>query len=162
LNFKNIDYNTEWVEYPDLAPTFKALGIPPGSDDPPYTSPAIQFDDGTFAMGSLEIAHELEKRYPSPSLHLDDPIVANFKLAKFQKPLVPHVVPKVPEVLLNQRSAEYFYRTREERYSMPLPQYANENATEERWEEAREGIEEVADLLKKNGGPYFLGETGKP
>ena len=25
LNFKGIPYTTEWVEYPDLAPKFKAL-----------------------------------------------------------------------------------------------------------------------------------------
>ncbi|PSN72789.1 hypothetical protein BS50DRAFT_568392 [Corynespora cassiicola Philippines] len=25
LNYKGIDYKTEWVEYPDLAPYFKSL-----------------------------------------------------------------------------------------------------------------------------------------
>lgn len=25
LNYKKIDYKTEWVEYPDLAPKFKSL-----------------------------------------------------------------------------------------------------------------------------------------
>lgn len=28
LNYKNIDYKTEWVEYPDLAPKFKSLYFP--------------------------------------------------------------------------------------------------------------------------------------
>jgi len=25
LNYKGVDYNTEWVEYPDIAPKFKEL-----------------------------------------------------------------------------------------------------------------------------------------
>lgn len=161
LNFKGVDFNTEWVEYPDLAPTFKSFGIPPHDDhNPAYTSPAIQFDDGTYAMDSMKIAHELEKRYPSPSLHLDNPVVANFSLKKFQEPMIPHVVPKVPG-MLNERSAEYMHRTREVKFGMPLSQVAKEKATEERWEEAREGAKEVADMLKKSGGPYILGETGE-
>jgi glutathione S-transferase len=165
LNFKGVDYKTEWVEYPDLTPTFKAFGIPPhdpdGTDESPdYTSPAVKFDDGTYAMDSKKIARELEKRYPSPSLHLDDPIVANFSLAKFQKHLIPHVVPKVPK-LLNERSEEYFNRTRAVRFGMPLAQVEKEKATEERWEEAKEGLVEMADLLRQKGGPCFLGTTGE-
>lgn len=27
LNYKDIDYKTEWIEYPDLAPTFKSLYV---------------------------------------------------------------------------------------------------------------------------------------
>ena len=166
LNFKGIDFKTEWVEYPDLAPTFKALGIPPNDPDDPdyfadYTSPAIQYDDGTFAMDSIKIARDLEKRYPSPSLHLDNPIVANFSCAKFQRPLIPHIVPKVPGKLLNERSAEYFFRTRDGKYGMPLSQLEKEKANEECWEEAKEGAKELVDILKKSGGPYILGETGK-
>lgn len=165
MNFKGIDFKTEWLEYPDLAPTLKSLGVPPNDSKDPeyytdYTSPAIQYDDGSFGMDSIQIARELEKRYPSPPLHLDNPIVANFSLAKFQGPLVPHVVSKVLGRLLSERSADYFRRTREDKFGMPLAQ-VDERATEERWEEAKDGVKELVDLLKKNGGPYILGETGK-
>jgi hypothetical protein len=44
---------------------------------------------------------------------------------------------------------------------MPLSQLEKEKATEERWEEAKEGIIETAELLKQKGGPYFLGTTGE-
>ena len=27
LNYKNIDYKTEWLEYPDIAPTLKDLSV---------------------------------------------------------------------------------------------------------------------------------------
>jgi hypothetical protein len=35
LNFKGIDYKTEWVEYPDLMPTLKGIGLDP--NDPNST-----------------------------------------------------------------------------------------------------------------------------
>jgi hypothetical protein len=28
LNFKGVDYKTQWVEYPDIAPTWKELYVP--------------------------------------------------------------------------------------------------------------------------------------
>lgn len=62
LNFKGIDYKTEWIEYPDLAPTFKSFGLPP--NDPngtgyfmDYTAPAIRFEDGKLMMDSWLQAH---------------------------------------------------------------------------------------------------------
>lgn len=168
LNYKGIDYKTEWIEYPDLVPTLKSYGLAPNDPNAPgyfadYTSPAIRYDDGTYMMDSWKIAHELEKRYPSPSLHLDDPVVGQVMetLGKIFPPLRPHIIPKVPRVLLNERSAEYFERTRKESFGMPLAQVEAEMATEESWEKAKQPIKDIADLLKKNGGPYFLGKTGK-
>jgi glutathione S-transferase len=165
LNYKGIDYKTKWVEYPDLVPTLKALGLPPNDPNErayggDYTSPAIQYEDGTLSMDSLKIAHELERRYPSPSLHLDDPIVDKVRLAKIFEALIPHIMPKVPRVLLNPVSAEYYELTREEQFGMPLTLFEQEKATEECWEQAKGPIKGMSDLLKKNGGPFFLGDTG--
>jgi hypothetical protein len=110
LNYKKVDHKTEWVEYPDLAPKFKALGIPPNPKDAPgyfadYTSPTIKYDDGTYQMDSWPIAHELERRYPSPSLHLDDPVVLQIRdqINQVVMPIMPLVMPKVA-LLLNKRS----------------------------------------------------------
>ena len=167
LNFKGIDYSTEWVEYPDLAPHHKALGIPPNDKNAPgyfadYSSPAIKYADGSYAQDSWPIAHELEKQYPNPSLHLDDPIVVRIRdhIPKMMGPLVPHVIPKVP-LLLPKPSADYFYETREKMFGAPLQDVHDERATEECWEQAKAPAKETGDLLRKNGGPFFLGETGE-
>ena len=184
LNFKGIDYKTEWIEYPDLEPTFKSLyvcsnhrqignkltqrsGIPPNDKNAPgyfkdYSSPAIRYPDGTYGMDSWPIAQELERRYPSPSLHLDDPIVVQIRdhVAKLMGPLVPHFIPKVPS-LLPKRSADFFYETREKMFGAPLQEVEKNGATEECWEKAKEPAKEAGDLLRKNGGPFFLGETGE-
>ncbi|KAH9865450.1 hypothetical protein J1614_009034 [Plenodomus biglobosus] len=163
LNYKNIPYTTHWLEYPDLAPTLASLGIPPNPKDTPgyatdYTSPAVRYPDGTFDMDSWRIAHALETRYPEPSLHLDDPIVVQVRdsIAGLFVPLRPHLIPKVPSVL-SERSAEYFYRTRKERFGVALQDVAK-GAGEANWEAARGPAKVMGDLLRRNGGPFFLGE----
>jgi glutathione S-transferase len=168
LNYKNIDYITEWVEYPDLAPKFKALGLPPNPKDAPgyyteYSSPAIRYADGSYEMDSWPIAHSLEKQYPSPSLHLDDPVVLKIRdhVIPMMTPLIPVVLTQVPTNLLNKPSADYFLETREKRFGKPLEQMQKEADVEQCWEAAKAPAKETADLLRKNGGPFFLGETGK-
>jgi hypothetical protein len=168
LNYKKIDYTTEWVEYPDLAPKFKALGIPPNPKDAPgyftdYSSPAIKYANGTYQMDSWPIAYELEKQYPNPSLHLDDPIVVQIRdhISKLMDPLVPLLIPQVPVVLLNKPSADYFYETREQMFGKKLDQVVKETNADECWEKAKAPAREAGDLLRNNGGPYFLGQTGK-
>ncbi|EUC37602.1 hypothetical protein COCCADRAFT_85213 [Bipolaris zeicola 26-R-13] len=166
LNYKSIPYKTEWVEYPDLAPKFKALGIPPNPEDAPgyftdYSSPAIQYEDGTYQMDSWPIAHSLEKQYPNPPLHLEEPIVV--KIRDFIKdliiPLVPLVLTQVPDVLLNEPSAKYFLETRKKTFGKPLDQVRAEADVETCWAAAAGPAKEVGDLLREKEGPFFLGET---
>lgn len=168
LNFKKIDYETDWVEYPDLAPRWKALGIPPNDKNDPgyfadYSSPVIRYADGSYQMDSWLIAHALEKQYPTPSLHLDDPVVLQIRdhVAAMTKPLVPLAISQVPVVLLNKPSADFFYETREKAFGKPLEQVRSEADEEKCWEEAAAAAKVTGDLLRKNGGPFFLGETGK-
>ncbi|KAJ4353403.1 uncharacterized protein N0V89_005132 [Didymosphaeria variabile] len=97
LNIKGIDYKTQWVEYPDLVPTLKALA-----------------------------QHALVK------------------------PIIFHLLPKVPKNLLSEVSAEYFNLTREESFGKPLPQLEAE-AKEEAWEEMKPIAKDVGDLLREKG-----------
>ncbi|RYN35847.1 hypothetical protein AA0112_g4820 [Alternaria arborescens] len=166
LNYKKIDYTTEWVEYPDLAPKFKSLGIPPNPKDAhgyftDYSSPAIKHADGTYQMDSWPIALELEKQHPSPSLHFDDPIVVKIRdlQPNLMGPLRSLIIPRVPVAFLNKPSADYFYKTRQELFGKPLEQVEKDANAEECWEKAKAPAKEMGDLLRKSGGPYFLGQT---
>ncbi|KAF2733185.1 glutathione S-transferas-like protein [Polyplosphaeria fusca] len=168
LNIKGADYKTEWIPYPDLASTFKALGIPPNKPDEPgyfgdYTSPAVSFVDGknnTYVMDSWKIIKEVESRYPSPSLHLDDPIVVQVRdaIGGLMGPIRGVLVPKVPRYLLNERCVEYFERTREASLGKPLSQYEKDAGGEDAWQKAEPPAKDIAQLLKKQGGPFFRGK----
>jgi glutathione S-transferase len=73
-------------------------------------------------------------------------------------PIVPHLIPKVVHIL-NKPSQDFFYETREKMFGKPLQQVEADGATEECWERAVAPAKEAGDLLRKNGGPFFLGET---
>lgn len=142
-------------------------GLPPNDPNEPgyfvdYTIPVIRFEDDTVLMDSWKIAHELERRYPTPPLHLDDPIVAKVRdhISELRNPLTAQLTVKVP-ALLNKRSAEYYEPTRAKIFGMSLSQFAQEHGGERNWEEAQKAIDEIAGWLKTNGGPFFLGETGE-
>lgn len=163
LNLKGIPYKTEWIEYPDLAPTFKAYGIPPNAKPPEYTSPVIKIGD-KYVMDSQNIAIELENQYPSPSLHLDSP-----PLPKVHKligeAVLEHLggvlMPKVPGSVLSQGSVDYWVSKQEASFGMSLSQIEKELGREAAWEKATPLLKELGILLKAEGGPFVMGETGE-
>ena len=162
LNFKGIPYKTEWIEYPDLAPTFKSFGIPPNPEGAAYTSPTARIGD-RYIMDSLKIATEFEKQYPSPPLHVDSPLVSKVQsiVSGGIGSLRPVIMPRVPDKLLNQSSRDYWVPSREARYGMPLPQYEKELGGDGAWEKATPALRELGTILKAEGGPFALGKTGE-
>lgn len=115
-------------------------------------------------MESRAIADEIEKRYPAPqwpSLRLDDPVVESAKghVRATAGPLMPVILPQVPKVILGDRSAEYFWTTRKEFFGMTLDEYGAAEGGEKAWETSRAGWAQVAEALRAEEGPFFLGET---
>ncbi|KAK7734351.1 hypothetical protein SLS57_000044 [Botryosphaeria dothidea] len=161
LNYKGIDYKTEWLEYPDVAPTLRATGLPPNEEGPAaYSIPTARFPDGTYVMDSMKIAHELEKRYPQQPLRLDSDLVPQVVeiVPTIMGPLAGVVLPLVPRNILTEKSQPYFYETRKVRFGMSLDQFEKEKGGEQAWAAAKEPLEKLAALLKKTDGPYFLGD----
>ncbi|KAK8197590.1 uncharacterized protein BKA78DRAFT_350037 [Phyllosticta capitalensis] len=161
LNYKNVEYQTEFVEYPDLAPTLKGLGVPP--NDPSvntmlYSSPTVRLPDGTFVMDSQKIIFELEKLYPSPPLYLDSEILPKVQelMPQIMGCMVGVFMPRTPKIL-NDVSAQYFYETRKVRFGMPLQQLEEEKGGPEAWEAGKEPLAKMAALLNQTSGPFFLG-----
>ncbi|KAA8625310.1 glutathione S-transferase [Pyrenophora tritici-repentis] len=68
------------------------------------------------------------------------------------------VIPRVV-LLLNERSAEYFYETREKMFGKPLEQVEKDADVDDCWEKVKGPVLEVGNLLRQHGGPFFLGET---
>lgn len=58
---------------------------------------------------------------------------------------------------MKARSAEYFQETRAKRFGMPLDEFEKcEHGGETAWANFSEPMKEVAQLLKKESGPFFL------
>lgn len=113
-------------------------------------------------MDSRKIAAELEKRYPSPPLHLDAE-----QLPKVEKILAESMgcmrgvlMPKVARNLLNPPSQEYFERTRAQRFGMPMSQLEEELGGDEAWNQLKPALQAIGDILRQNGGPFVLGKEG--
>lgn len=157
LNFKKLDYTTEFLEYPDLKTRLSPLL--PGSD--PYTSPTIAYADGRCIADSRVIAAVLDQDHPSPPLHLDSDHLQ--KLEKLMADLMPAVrgnyIPQIPLRLLNEASVPFWYRTREEKFGMKLDALEEAEGGEKGWARAAPLLREVTGLLKEKEGPFFMGDT---
>ncbi|KAF5317734.1 hypothetical protein D9619_012627 [Psilocybe cf. subviscida] len=170
LNYKNIPYKTEWVEYPDIEKRCKELGIRPTTVLPHftrYTLPAIH-DSATniYMADSAPIAEYLEKQYPDTptvfpngtqglQLFFEDSI--NIHL----EPLYPFILPEVFHIL-NPISQEFYRRTREKAYKKTLEELVlkGEEAVDA-WAKSKAGFSKVAERYAKcqTQGPFLMGDT---
>lgn len=164
LNYKGLDYETVWVEFPDIAPLMKSYGLEPNPEGvarSPYTIPAVKFPDDVYMMDSRTIATELEHRYPSPSLHLDSPILGEVEklIPKLFWPMAGIHLPKIPKNILNPPSAEYVERTRADNSKEARSELESDPGGEKTWAQVQQTLKELGDILKANGGPFALGKT---
>ncbi|KAJ5975664.1 hypothetical protein N7481_009371 [Penicillium waksmanii] len=160
LNFKGIDYNTRWLEYPEIAPELENH-LPPNENFPRYTIPAIITPEGKYMMDSRPIAEYLESKHPSPSLHLDSSIVDQVDALwwKYVGAIMPIFLNQVPKRILNDASLEHWYRTRKAFVGMSVEEFEETKGGEKAWNEAEPVLRETTALLKQIEGPFFLGET---
>jgi glutathione S-transferase len=127
LNLLEIPYEHNEVSYPDIAATLSSLGVEPEPEDVgqliQFTLPAITIDSETI-MGSNAIAEKLAALKPEYEQKLfSQGEKSRDVLKRWEKEILPqvakrtggmrkHVMPFVP-LFLDDRGAEYFYRTRE-------------------------------------------------
>ena len=171
LNYKGIPYRTEWVEFPDIEPLSKKLGIKPtdhNSDGSPlYTLPAIHDPStGVYVADSTAIAEYLEKTYPNtPSVFPIETIGLQKAFdATFERSLeaVWSFILPATNLKLNPVSEEYFRRTREIAFGQKLEDIVpTGNARTEEWGKFEKGLASVHSYLALTDkkGPYILGDT---
>ncbi|KAM0477830.1 hypothetical protein ACHAPX_005596 [Trichoderma viride] len=181
FNYKGIDYKTEWVHYPEIAPRFSpqynllsiieaqrqannSNSIPPndGEGQKPYSVPIVQFPDRTYLMESGKIAKAIEKKYPSPAVHLDSPIVYRVGglVSKCELAMHPNLLYKFAQVVLSEKSYDYWVGKYTEKFGMPLDEYERQLGGEKSWVAALPYLIELTSLLKEKQaeGPFFLGK----
>ncbi|KAK4040970.1 hypothetical protein C8A01DRAFT_35026 [Parachaetomium inaequale] len=165
LNYKGLDYRTEWLEYPNIRPTLEPH-LPNNGSSTPYTIPTILLPSGTYIMDSRAIATALEAAHPSPPLHLDSPALPRLEslLRRVMIALKPIYIVRVPKVILNEASVPFWNETRAAAQGVTsLEEYERANVDlGPRWEEAEPALREVTDLLGEappGKGPFFLGNV---
>lgn len=147
-----------------MAAKFKAFGIAATADNSPsgWSIPAVRMPDGTYIMDSRKIADALEELKSEPSLRLNSGYVERTQKAVLDthQALAPTVMPRVPELLLNPVSADYFRETRKKRFGMPLSELEKSpKAGEAAWESAGPTLQALVEMLNEhNSGPFVLGE----
>ncbi|KAI3322393.1 putative glutathione S-transferase [Xylariaceae sp. AK1471] len=160
LNYKGLDYKTEWLEYPDIKPRLQQH-FP--EDTKHYTIPTVIMPDGTYIMDSWKIAQAIEKDYPVPSLHLDSPLREKVEghLISGRAALKPIYVPNVVRRLLKEFNHAYWHETRSKVVGMPLDQFEREHGGDNKpYEEAAPHFQAVTAILKEDTrGPFFMGST---
>lgn len=77
LNYKGIQFNTEWIDLPDIIPTFKDL-VPPNPTAPSQTLPIIKYSAAAGELCSLSDADEKLPCYVKDSLAIADFLDSEF------------------------------------------------------------------------------------
>ncbi|KAJ5580202.1 uncharacterized protein N7459_006187 [Penicillium hispanicum] len=166
LNYKRIPYRTVFLEFPDIEPTLKDLGLVPGDSapglNPKYKVPAIQHvPTDTFIMESAPIAQFLELTYPDQPVPLTSDLGREIEAksravvgAVFRTSLMPREIG-----ILSPRAQEYFRRTRESSLGHRLEDLLDSEVEEQSWRTAEEGVSAVVELLQTHraDGPFVLG-----
>lgn len=165
LNYKHLPFETVWVEYPDIEPSLKKLGIKPNADGvaaAPYSVPMIIDStnplDVRIIMESTNIAEYLDKTYSSRPLFRGSTasLAAQKKLMSLPKsniinPIMLIVMPSQVGYL-NPSSAEYFRRTREAKSGNKLEELVDrEGGLEVQWRNVAKSLQEIAEIVNKAG-----------
>lgn len=127
-----------------------------------YTVPTVCLADGSYVMESKAIAWALEKEYPTPSVHLDSPVLKQVEevLLAVMKALHVVLVPRMPRECLSGPTIEYHIEARKQTYGMTLEEVEAKRGGERAWETAMPALRALAALLKRNeDGPFCLGQT---
>ncbi|RYO26281.1 hypothetical protein AA0111_g8165 [Alternaria arborescens] len=164
LNYKRIPYKTIFIEFPDIEPTLKGLGIhlAESSTGSKYTVPAIyHIPTNTYTMDSTLIAQFLEATYPDRPISLTSELGREIESKSrtvigpiFRDSVMPHEVK-----ILSPRSQEYFRRTREAAFGCKLEELLYSEKEESAWREVEDDIRAVEQLLLTNEkeGQFVLG-----
>ncbi|PCG88631.1 Hypothetical protein PENO1_078860 [Penicillium occitanis (nom. inval.)] len=166
LNYKRIPYKTIFLEFPDIEPTLKELGLNPGKtatgSQSKYTVPAIHhIPTNTYIMDSAAIAQFLESTYPEPAVPLTSELGREIEAksrSTVGRTLGGSIMPREINIL-SPRSQEYFRRTREASIGRRLEDVLDLAKEEQDWLAVDPELRAVGELMQTNKaeGPFVLG-----
>ncbi|KLO12305.1 hypothetical protein SCHPADRAFT_921424 [Schizopora paradoxa] len=172
LLFKGLQFKTEWIEYPDIAPRLQEMGVEATEKQedgtPLYTLPVIKDDStGQIVADSWKIAIYLDETYPDkPTLFpfgVRAPIHF-FQAYFFNTAILPgrRIFVSSSFFKLNPASEGFFRRTREAEFGVKMEELAPPGPKrDEEWNAVKEGFSRVAakyESNEKGSLPYFYGD----
>ncbi|KAI0335814.1 hypothetical protein GY45DRAFT_1316548 [Cubamyces sp. BRFM 1775] len=172
LNFKGLPYKTVWVEYPDIEPVLRKLGVRPvvknADGTPYYTVPAIYDPNTQTALAeSSAIARYLDRAYPDTPRLI--PAETDALHAAFDDALHAAILDGIARAMLHEtakhlhpRSEAHFKRSREAAFNVKdLAELAPPGPKrDEAWAAVKRGLSTFAGWMRADGSDklFFLGE----
>ena len=163
MNIKGLEYKTVWLEYPEIEPTCKELGVAPtgvkADGSPRYTVPFIQDDaTGVVMSESIDIVAYLDRTYPdtptiipqgTKALHLAFRKAAGASA----EPLRQFVLPATFKTMTPVNIAFYANRG-----ITPEAFQLSEEKKAVEWAKAKDGLGKI-DQWMEEGDKFVMGDT---
>ncbi|KAG9313917.1 hypothetical protein JVU11DRAFT_4689 [Chiua virens] len=167
LSYKNLPFETVWVEYPDIAPRLKEIGASPNTltdGRVQYTVPVISDPNtGAIVTDSWEIAEYLDKTYPEKPIF---PKGSKGLIKAFDAALLPLAGDSFrfsilrSSQILNERSLEYFIPTREAYFGAKVDEWSPEGPTRDaHWALIEKSYGIAKQFYDKGEGRWLMGDT---
>jgi len=172
LNFKELSYKTEWVDFPDIEAVCLKIGAAAtrtktSDGSPLYTLPVI-YDSSTQSVisDSFKIALYLDKQYPDkPKLfpHSTQALVFGAKETVF--PIMPKIhclVAADASKMMTERSLGYYLEINARSFApKKLEEVAPKGSDEEEelWKQLGAEMQKIGEWVDLTKGPYVMGET---
>lgn len=168
LNYKGLEFKTNWIEYPEIEGIAKGLGVKPtgvkSNGDPEYTLPMLVDDSTGVALAeSVEIAEYLDKTFPDTPRLIPEgshALQAAFRDAFYPKlgAYVPFLVPTA--VMVCNPPGEVYLRTKfEKKLGMKVEDfYPKDEARVVAWNKWKAEVGSVAAWFRKED-VWVMGDT---
>ena len=168
LRYKNLPFETVWVEYPDIAPRMKEIGaspsrLPDGREM--YTVPVlIDPNTGAIVTDSWVIAEYLDKTYPEKPIF---PPGSQGLISAFDSAMRALVGDSLrfcllrTSKILNERSLEYFIPSKEVAFGEKIEKWSPEGPTRDaHWAIIEKSYYNSANMwYGKVEGKWLMGNT---
>ncbi|KIL00818.1 hypothetical protein PAXRUDRAFT_821275 [Paxillus rubicundulus Ve08.2h10] len=167
LGYKNLPFETVWVEFPDIATKMKEIGASQnkGSDGSDiYTVPVLSDPNtGALITDSWVISEYLDKTYPEKPIfpHNSNGLINAFSAAfsGLSRPAYKFIVLRGSQIL-NEPSMEYYIRTRQEFFKENIDEFSPEGPKRDaHWEIIEKSSGAMKTWYDKSSGKWLMGDT---
>jgi len=168
LSYKNLPFETVWVEFPDIATKMKEIGASPNKgpldNSDLYTVPVLSDPNtGTLITDSWLIAEYLDKTYPEKPIfpHSSNGLIDAFYAAStgLLKPGSKFIILRASQIL-NEPSTEWYIRTREEVLREKFDEFSPEGPKRDaHWAAIKKCFDAMKTWYDKSSGKWLMGDT---